>query len=96
LTTQLHPNYPNPFNPETTIKYQLSEPGEVRLEVYDLMGRKVKTLVNTQKRTGYYETIWTGRNESGQRVASGIYIYRMDVITKTDHLHKTMKMVLLK
>ncbi len=96
LTTQLHPNYPNPFNPETIIKYQLSEPGDVRLEVYDLMGRKVKTLVNTRKKPGYYEVVWNGRDYSGHRVASGIYIYSINVTTKTDHFCKTMKMVLLK
>ena len=76
-TTKLVGNYPNPFNPSTTIQYDIKEATYVSLVVYNIQGEKVKTLVNDYKGTGSYRAVWNGENESGSRVAGGVYIYRM-------------------
>ena len=74
----LAPCNPNPFNPTTTIKYGLSEPAVVELQVYDLTGRLVRTLVTGEgQREGRYEVVWNGQNALGQNVASGVYLYRL-------------------
>ncbi len=74
---RLYQNYPNPFNPATTIEYSLPAPFHVTLKVFDLLGHKVKTLVNENQKVGPKEIHWDGRNQSNQEVASGIYIYRL-------------------
>ena len=75
----LRDNYPNPFNPETTIKYELPEAGEVRLEVYNMLGQVVTTLVDKQQAAGRYVHLWQGTNDNGNSVGSGIYFYRIQV-----------------
>lgn len=70
------PNYPNPFNPTTTIRYALPVAGEVSLVVYDILGRAVKTLVSGEREAGYHQTSWDGTNNTGQVVGSGVYVYR--------------------
>lgn len=72
-TLALHQNYPNPFNPETTIDYTLAKDSKVRLIIYDVLGRKIKTLVNTRQRSGFRSAMWNGRNQQGEFVGSGIY-----------------------
>jgi uncharacterized delta-60 repeat protein len=72
-------NYPNPFNPSTRISYQLTSVSFVSLNVYDVLGREVATLVNEQNQPGAYTTLWGGRNKTGMRVGSGIYFYRLEV-----------------
>jgi hypothetical protein len=74
----LSQNYPNPFNPETRIQYGLPKTGHVRLTIYNLLGQKVRTLVDTQKAPGFYTTSWDGTNDYGNLVASGVYIYRIE------------------
>lgn len=74
----LAPCYPNPFNPNTTIRYQLSEPGYVRLAIYDLLGRKVRTLADGLRPAGYYSILWDGRDDWGRKVGTGVYLSRMD------------------
>ncbi len=74
---KLYQNVPNPFNPETKIKYQLAKSSQVSLIIFDLIGREVRTLVDGQKQAGYHQIIWDGKNNSGETVASGIYICRM-------------------
>ena len=71
----LHHNYPNPFNPSTTIMYDLPETGFTRLLIYDLLGREVVTLVKKDMKAGYYSTRWDGRNQYGQNVGAGMYFY---------------------
>ncbi len=88
----LKQNYPNPFNPNTTIKYQLPKASEVELQIFNILGQRVKTLVKGKVQTGYYETVWDGRNDLGQQAASGIYIYRF----KAADYQKTLKLILLK
>jgi hypothetical protein len=76
-TFALAQNYPNPFNPSTTIKYELAQPVEVKLEIFDIMGRHVRTLVNQTQPAGRYTMVWDGRNEQGEVVASGVFIYKL-------------------
>jgi hypothetical protein len=82
----LSQNYPNPFNPSTTIEYALPNSENVKIEIYDLLGRLVKTLVNETKLSGKYSVIWNGEDDRGKAVSSGIYLYRLhsgsQVITK--------------
>ncbi|MBI3580013.1 MAG: T9SS type A sorting domain-containing protein [Ignavibacteriales bacterium] len=69
-------NFPNPFNPSTTISYQLVEDANVTLEIYDVMGRKISSLLQEQKQAGYYTAKWEGKDNSGRQVATGMYLYR--------------------
>jgi hypothetical protein len=88
----LHNNYPNPFNPVTTMLYDLPETGHTRLIIYDLMGRQVQTLVDQPMAAGYYRIQWDGRNTMGQMVSGGIYFYQI----QTNGFIRTRKMLLLK
>ena len=85
-------NYPNPFNPTTTINYTIPKEGNVKIEVYDITGKLVTTLVNSSMSSGKYSVTWDGRNSSGQNVGSGIYLYR---IQASDFV-AVKKMVMLK
>ncbi len=73
----LEQNYPNPFNPSTTIRYQLSHRSAVALEVFNILGQRVRTLVNAEQVTGFYSVLWKGDNDYGIPVASGMYVYRL-------------------
>src|SRR5574341_405438 len=77
FTYKLQNNYPNPFNAQTEIQYALPEPSEVNLSVYNIMGQKVRTLVEGRQSAGVYKVIWDGRNEKGETVASGVYFYTL-------------------
>ena len=92
INTALISNYPNPFNPETTISYFIEKTGNVTLEVYNILGQKVKTLVNERINSGRHDVVWNGRDDKGRSVASGIYFYRMQNGTYS----KMNKMILLK
>lgn len=70
-------NYPNPFNPETSIQYALPEAGDVKIEVYNVLGQRVKSLVDEFLPAGYHSVTWDGTDNRGVRVASGVYFYRM-------------------
>jgi hypothetical protein len=70
-------NYPNPFNPETEIKYDLPKESQVMLAVFNLVGQKVRTLVNNRTAPGRYSVTRTGTDQSGKTLASGVYIYRL-------------------
>lgn len=75
----LHPCYPNPFNPSTTISYELTDPAVVNLTVYDVAGQLVRTLVAAETSgAGRHEVVWNGRDETGRNVAAGVYFYRLD------------------
>jgi hypothetical protein len=86
------PNYPNPFNPTTTIVYQLPIASDVQLVVYDILGQKIKTIVNERLERGRFKVTWDGRNDAGLSVSSGIYMFRFEAADFT----KIHKMTLLK
>ncbi|MDY6915024.1 MAG: T9SS type A sorting domain-containing protein [Candidatus Cloacimonadota bacterium] len=89
---RLSQNYPNPFNPETTINYEMTQPGNVTIEIYNIKGQKIKTLVNSTKDAGEHSVVWNGRDESGNSVSSGVYFYKMQAGKYTS----TKKMILMK
>jgi C1A family cysteine protease/putative hemolysin len=92
-TRVLHANAPNPFNPVTTIRYELPAPEVVSLAIYDISGRLVRRLVDAERRSeGPHTASWDGRDEAGQRVAAGVYFYRLEGEEKT----LTRKMILVK
>ncbi len=74
----LERNYPNPFNGSTVINYSLAETGRVRLRIYDLRGRIVRTLIDEMSQAGNYQAVWDGRDQAAGSLASGTYIYRLD------------------
>ena len=74
---KLYSNFPNPFNPSTTIAFSLPERERIRLEVFDINGKKIRTLVHGIVEEGYREIIWNGRDDSGSEVVSGLYFYRL-------------------
>jgi len=71
-------NYPNPFNPSTTIEYEIPKPGFVNISIYDLKGKLIKTLVHKKQEQGNYRIQWDGKNNSGLKVSSGVYIYAIE------------------
>lgn len=73
-------SYPNPFNPSTTISYQLVEEANVTLEIYDMMGRKISSLVQEPKQAGYHTAKWEGKDNTGKQVATGAYLYRFSAV----------------
>lgn len=88
----LYQNYPNPFNPVTRIKYDIAENSNVSVNVYNMMGEKVATLVNQYQNAGYYFTNWDSRNDLGISVSAGVYIYQI----KAGKYVKGKKLILLK
>jgi hypothetical protein len=93
MTTALLQNHPNPFNPTTTITYDVAAAGPVRIDIYDVSGRLVRTLVNGSKDRGRYAVEWDGRDTNGAQVTTGVYFSRMSAPGYTSH---AKKMVLLK
>jgi hypothetical protein len=77
MTTVLAQNYPNPFNPETMIRFHLNERRKVRLVIYDVTGKLVRTLVEGELPASEHAIVWDGRDQHGKGVASGIYFYTL-------------------
>ena len=97
LVTKLHANFPNPFNPETWIPYQLATDSDITIRIYNMSGHVVRTLFTGHQVAGYYlsrskAAYWNGRNEIGEQVASGVYIY--ELVTPT--FKQTRRLVILK
>ncbi|MEE9167618.1 MAG: Ig-like domain-containing protein [Candidatus Neomarinimicrobiota bacterium] len=91
-TFALHENYPNPFNPVTSIRYELPEKSRIVITIHDILGKEIGTLVNTIQDAGYKSVIWDGTDEFGRTVGTGIYLYQM----KAGDYTQTKKMLLLK
>ncbi len=89
---ELSQNYPNPFNANTKISFGLPEPGQIQLEIFNITGQKVGTLLDGYFEAGRYDLVWDGTDSNGQIVSSGVYFYRL----QTGTVAKTMKMTLLK
>ena len=85
-------NFPNPFNPETTIQYQLGKRTFVRLEIYNLLGSRVRVMVDELQNTGEHRIIWDGLNDAGYPLAGGIYICQL----KTEEFKDAIKMLLIR
>ena len=87
-------NYPNPFNPDTKIEYNVEASGHVTLKIYDIMGRLVKTLVDEHKESGRpsYQVVWDGKDKQGHQVSAGLYLYTLKSNGRVDYA----KMVLMK
>ena len=83
----LNQNYPNPFNPTTIIRYQLPKSGHVRLEVFDVLGRHVATLIDNTQSPGEYSVMWNASD-----CTNGVYVYRL----KADNFYQSRKMILMK
>jgi hypothetical protein len=88
----LRQNYPNPFNPNTTIEFSITQKSDVKLTIYNLLGEEVITLVNEAVNPGTYRTEWDGTNAAGQKVTSGVYLYRLTA----GNFAQTQKMMLMK
>ena len=88
----LGPAIPNPFNPSTTITYTTAQSGQVKLRIYDVAGRLVRTLVSEHQVADEHTVTWNGRDDHNQQVASGVYLYRM----RAGDFEETKRMVLLK
>jgi hypothetical protein len=91
--SSLHQNRPNPFNPTTTLTYDVATPGVVSVRIYSVTGELVRTLVDEFKTTGRYDVVWDGRDNNGTTVTTGVYFYRM---TAAGFASQTRKMLLLK
>ena len=92
----LYPNVPNPFNPETTIRFTLARESQVRLEVFDVVGQRVLVLVEEQLPTGAHQVLWDGRGESGEPVSSGVYFCRLQAGYAEGEFTQVRRMLLLK
>ena len=88
----LHQNYPNPFNPTTQIRYDLPEDAMVSITIYDIMGRSIRSLVNSKQTAGYRSIQWNATNDYGKPVSAGVYLYRLQAGNKI----LTRKMILMK
>lgn len=85
-------NYPNPFNPETKIKYILPQRSKVILKIYNILGKEIRTLIDEVKPSGSFEALWDSKDDAGLKVTSGIYLYRI----QAENFTSTRKMILMK
>jgi len=85
-------NYPNPFNPTTTISFEIAEAGKTQIEIYNVKGQKIKTLLDETMEIGGHSTIWNGTDSDDKQVASGIYFYKVSV----NNTEQIKKMILIK
>jgi hypothetical protein len=92
IATMLEQNVPNPFSPETVIRFSIAERGHVSLKVYDVEGRPVRTLVDGERAPDRYEAWWDSRDDAGRDVAPGVYFYKLEATGYS----RTMKMVMLR
>jgi len=96
LNYTLEQNYPNPFNSKTTIRYQVAQLSHVKIKIYNVSGKEIKTIVNEYKQAGYFILQWDGRDELDKMVSSGIYFCKMEISAKNHHVVQTQKIIYLK
>jgi len=89
----LETNYPNPFNPSTTIRFEMKDKENGSLTIFNMKGQKVKTLINAQLEVGQYSVIWNGTDENSNQVTSGLYFYKLEA---GGRYTSTKKMILMK
>jgi len=89
---KLHQNFPNPFNPQTVISFELPITSTVEITIYNLMGQKLRTLISDEKEAGSYHVSWDAKDDKGNLVSSGIYLYKM----KAGDLVQTHKMLFIR
>lgn len=92
IVNALHPNYPNPFNPHTSISYDLKEKSDVRLNIYNTKGQLVRKLVDEPQSAGHHLIVWNGIDSTGQKVSSGLYLYKI----QSGNYSATRKMIMMK
>ncbi|MCK5050780.1 MAG: T9SS type A sorting domain-containing protein [Candidatus Cloacimonetes bacterium] len=90
LETILLSNYPNPFNPTTTISFSISNESKIDISIYNIKGQKVKTLMNESFEKGSHSIIWDGEDETGNSVSSGIYYYKLKMNGKIEAVRKCL------
>ena len=98
-TYELLGNYPNPFNPSTTIKYALPYSSDVELTIYDITGKVVKVFSESGQSAGYQNIVWFGNDQNGSKVSSGIYLYKFKATSidgSNKAFEKTAKLLMLK
>ncbi len=88
----LHDNYPNPFNPTTTFRFDVPEVSDVTLSIYNMLGQRVRTFNYQNTSAGYHSVTWNATNDYGEQVGAGVYLYQL----RANQFVKTRKMVLLK
>jgi hypothetical protein len=88
----LHENYPNPFNPSTTLRFDLPEVSDATVTIYNMLGQRVRTFNMNDTPAGYHSVKWNATNDYGDPVGAGVYLYQL----RADQFVKTRKMVLLK
>ena len=89
---RLNQNYPNPFNPSTTINFTVPNMTEVKINVFDINGRLVNTLINSSLTSGQHSVVWNGEDSAGNKASAGIYMYTLT----SDEVSITNKMILVK
>jgi flagellar hook assembly protein FlgD len=85
-------NYPNPFNPETTVEFALPKPSHVKLQIYNLLGQPIRTLIDEKIDAGFNSIKWEGRDDGGRQMPSGVYLYQM----RAGSFVATRKLVLMR
>jgi flagellar hook assembly protein FlgD len=85
-------NYPNPFNPRTTLSYGLPRDSEVRIDIFNVLGQRVLTLVDEYQTAGFKSVVWDGQDSGGGKVSSGVYFYTIEA----GEYHDSKKMLLIK
>jgi len=92
--SELYTPFPNPANPHTTLSFALKDPYHVKLDLYNILGQKVRTLLNEERKSGLWHIQWDGCNETGLPLASGVYMARLTIRAGDTMLHMTKKLLL--
>jgi len=93
--TELQGNYPNPFNPSTNIKFSLKAESKVSLDIYNIRGQRVKTLVDDEMQAGYHSVVWNGTDQSGKHVSSGVYFTKFGTAEEDNGKYTSVKKIIL-